>query len=318
MIKRGDKGENVKQLQIFLGIPADGDFGPMTEKAVKEWQSKNNLSDDGIVGPKTLRAMGLIDTHINEEKEDLGDDTIRHGELVINQAFMPKDEYFPGPTKKSWFFLHHTAGWNNPYKTIRNWSNDKRGAVATEFCIGGQKITNNDAQFDGEVVQAFPEGGYGWHLAVGRRPVHTHSVGVEVNCFGQLTQGGYYKRSSHGKMWISKDPDKFYTYVGTEAHPDQVFDLGRKFRGHQYWHNYTDAQIESLRKLTLYIAERDNIDVTKGLPELIKEKGAFEAFDFRDTDYVENHPGLWTHTNVRKGKVDMYPHPKLVEMLLSL
>ena len=318
MLKRGYKGEHVEELQVFLGIPVDGDFGPMTEKAVKEWQSKNNLYVDGIVGPKTLRAMALIDTDINEEKDNLDSDIITNGDLVIEASHMPKDEYFAGPTDKSWLFWHHTAGWDNPYNTIRHWGNDKRGKVATEFCIGGQKITDCDDKFDGDIVQAFPKGGYGWHLAVGRRPIHTHSIGIEVNCFGQLTQGGYYKRSSNGKKWISKKSDTFYTYVGTEAHPDQVCDLGRKFRGHQFWHNYTDKQIESLRKLSLYIAERDNIDITKGLPELVKEKGAFEAFSFYDVSYAEKHPGLWNHTNVRRGKVDMYPHPKLVEMMLSL
>jgi hypothetical protein len=27
---------------------------------------------------------------------------------------------------------------------------------------------------------------------------------------------------------------------------------------------------------------------------------------------------LYTHTNVIRGKVDMYPHPDLIDMLLSL
>ena len=317
MLKRGDTGEDVKQLQIFLEVKVDGWFGAETEKSVKEWQLKNNLYVDGIVGPKTLRAMALIDTHINEEGSDLDNNITTNRGLVIEKSYMPKDEYFAGPTDKSWLFWHHTAGWNNPYSTIRDWGNDSRGKVATEFCIGGQKITNCDAKFDGDVVQAFPEGGYGWHLAVGRRPVHTHSIGIEVNCFGQLTKGGYYKGTSNGKKWIVKDSDKFYTYVGTEAHSDQVYDLGREFRGHQFWHNYTDQQIESLKNLSLYIADRDNIDIRKGLPELMKERGAFEAFSFCDVAYVEKHPGLWNHTNVRRGKVDMYPHHKLVEMMLS-
>lgn len=314
MLRLGSKGSDVKQLQLFLGLKADGDFGPITERAVKEWQSKNNLVNDGIVGPRTLSAMGLVDTNISSGNEDLDNDSVVRGGLVINKAFMPKDEYYAGPTEKRWLFWHHTAGWNNPYKTIRNWGNDTRGRVATEFCLGGQKITDNNNQFDGEVVQAFPEGGYAWHLGVGRKPVHTESVGIEVNCFGQLTKGGYRKN----KTWIEKDRSKFYTYVGTEAHPDQVFDLGYEFRGFQYWHNYSDKQIASLKELTLYIAERDNIDVRKGLPELVRKYGALDAFDFYDVRLVEKNPGLWCHTNVRPGKVDMYPHPKLVEMLLSL
>jgi hypothetical protein len=84
--------------------------------------------------------------------------------LIINRHFLPKGEYLEGPTKKEYLFLHHTAGWNNPYKTIDNWGKDTRGRVATEFVLGGQKVNDNDTQYDGVMVQAFPEGGYGWHL----------------------------------------------------------------------------------------------------------------------------------------------------------
>ena len=41
LLKKGSSGSNVKLLQEFLKITADGDFGPGTEKIVKEWQSKN-------------------------------------------------------------------------------------------------------------------------------------------------------------------------------------------------------------------------------------------------------------------------------------
>jgi hypothetical protein len=238
--------------------------------------------------------------------------------LKKEKHYLPKGEYLAGPTKKEWFFLHHTAGGNSPYSTIDNWARDNRGAVATEFLIGGQRITNSDAQFDGQVVKAFPAGGYGWHLGLGRRKVHTHSVGVELNNFGYLTQGGYYKTVEGKRTWIRKQPGKFYTYVGTEAHPDQVCDLGKKFRGHRYWHNYSDKQLEALKQLCLYVQERDGIDMSKGLPQLIRERGAFEAFDFCDVPYVEANPGLWCHTNVQRGKTDLYPHPKVIEILLSL
>jgi hypothetical protein len=33
---------------------------------------------------------------------------------------------------------------------------------------------------------------------------------------------------------------------------------------------------------------------------------------------AESTPGLYSHTNVLRGKVDMYPHPYLIDMLLSL
>ena len=39
LLKNGSKGEEVKSLQTKLGLVADGNFGPGTEKAIKEWQS---------------------------------------------------------------------------------------------------------------------------------------------------------------------------------------------------------------------------------------------------------------------------------------
>jgi hypothetical protein len=64
LIRRGDKGEKVKKVQRALqrfGFDSkdDGDFGPGTESAVKEFQRRNNLDVDGLVGKGTLIALGL-------------------------------------------------------------------------------------------------------------------------------------------------------------------------------------------------------------------------------------------------------------------
>jgi N-acetyl-anhydromuramyl-L-alanine amidase AmpD len=218
---------------------------------------------------------------------------------------------------KDWIFIHHTAGWDNPFNTISHWARDSRGQVATEFVLGGQKITNNDTEYDGVVVQAFPEGGYGWHLGIGNNIMHRASVGIEVNNFGWLTEGGYYKRIDGDKTWIKKTPGKFYTYVGTEADCKQVVKLEKEFRGYQYWHKYSDRQILELKKLIQYIGERDGIDVRKGLPELVREKGV-EAFDICSVSMCDDTKGLWSHTNCRSTKFDMFPQSELIDMLLSL
>jgi Putative peptidoglycan-binding domain-containing protein len=63
LLKEGNKGNDVKTLQnnlnILLSIKlvVDGTFGVGTTNAVKEYQRKNQLTSDGIVGDKTWNLM---------------------------------------------------------------------------------------------------------------------------------------------------------------------------------------------------------------------------------------------------------------------
>ena len=59
IVKRGHRGPAVRSIQEQLGIPADGVFGPQTERAVKRFQRRHDLVPDGIVGPLTRAALGL-------------------------------------------------------------------------------------------------------------------------------------------------------------------------------------------------------------------------------------------------------------------
>jgi GH25 family lysozyme M1 (1,4-beta-N-acetylmuramidase) len=58
-LRRSDKGQEVTRLQSEVGATADGDYGPKTEKAVKEHQEDNGLLIDGIAGPQTLDSLGI-------------------------------------------------------------------------------------------------------------------------------------------------------------------------------------------------------------------------------------------------------------------
>jgi peptidoglycan hydrolase-like protein with peptidoglycan-binding domain len=53
------RGGGVAALQRALHIPADGKFGPQTERAVKSYQRRHGMAVDGIVGPATRHALGL-------------------------------------------------------------------------------------------------------------------------------------------------------------------------------------------------------------------------------------------------------------------
>jgi len=58
-LKVGVKGEEVKTLQAFLGITADGSFGPMTKATVMKWQALNGLTADGAFGKISRQKAGL-------------------------------------------------------------------------------------------------------------------------------------------------------------------------------------------------------------------------------------------------------------------
>jgi hypothetical protein len=290
VLKKGSKGESVKTLQDFLKIAVDGDFGPKTESAVKSYQKKNGLVVDGVVGPKTWAHMGILNTDNAENIEVIK-------ALEIKKHYMPVGTYFPGPVKKQWIFLHHTAGWENPYQVADMWARDNRGNVATEFVLGGPSVKDGNTKFDGELVQAFPEGGYGWHTGTGNSVMHRNSVAIEVCNMGQIVNGK--------------------TYVNTPADPNQIVKLAKPFRGFQFWHKYSDAQIETLKQWILFIADKYDIDPRVGLVEYVKARGA-DGFDVLDLDRANKTPGMYSHTNIIRGKVDMFPQQELIDMLLSL
>ena len=60
LLKQGTRGDAVKKLQEKLAVSADAQFGPGTEKAVRDYQQKNGLVADGIAGPATLAHMKLF------------------------------------------------------------------------------------------------------------------------------------------------------------------------------------------------------------------------------------------------------------------
>ena len=66
--RQGSTGDAVRTIQTklsnwgYFSGAIDGIYGPKTEEAVKYFQRKNGLTADGVVGPATLRALGMSTT----------------------------------------------------------------------------------------------------------------------------------------------------------------------------------------------------------------------------------------------------------------
>ncbi len=101
----GSTGELVEALQRTLNarltpsmnIAADGDFGPMTQKAVTAFQRQSGLKETGVVDPATWQALGTLIT----EEAPVADPDVVNAEVPAKRS---QDELHGPPivTCKGW------------------------------------------------------------------------------------------------------------------------------------------------------------------------------------------------------------------------
>lgn len=100
-LKLGSKCDAVKRVQAKVGAIQDGDFGLKTEALVKEWQKRNKLTVDGIVGPKTWGKMfGL-----SAEAKAISDSVV----------YCPIEKHITVSPNRSikYIVVHYTAGFSS-------------------------------------------------------------------------------------------------------------------------------------------------------------------------------------------------------------
>jgi len=216
--------------------------------------------------------------------------------MNIIQTSFPESQYVKELHPKKQIYLHHTAGNNSGTNVFKWWaSNPER--VATCVAIAGPGSTDGD----GKIVQGFSSKYWAYHLGVRRNVfdafgvpftnLDKNSIGIEICNWGQLSHTG----------------GKFYNYVGGEVPADQVIKLDVPYKRHVYFHNYSDAQIESVKDLLLLWKDR------YGIP--LKYNEDIWTVTQRA---LRGEAGVFTHNSVRADKVDIYPHPKMIQMLKSL
>lgn len=204
----------------------------------------------------------------------------------MNIKQTPFKGYNKEESTKKQIYLHHTAGGADGASTFKFWDSDPLN-VGT--CVAISR--------SGEIVQGFDSKYWAYHL--GLKSSHflglpyvnldKNSIGIEICNWGYLTQKG----------------TKFYNYVGKEV--KDVCKLDTPYKGYTYFENYTKEQIASVKELLLLWRDKYAIDLTYNEDIWQVTKRA-----------LSGKSGVFTHNSVRKDKIDVYPHPLLIEMLNDL
>lgn len=291
MAKLGDKGAEVTEVQKLLSMLGydliiDGSFGDKTARSLQAFQKKMGLVVDGVAGPKTIEALKAAQKRT--AKEEKGQPVAKnYGTLSIETKYqLDPTQYLKQTTAKNKIFIHFTAGGPSAPNVIKYWDSDEP-RVATAFVIDGEK---------GQIFECFNPDYWSFHLGVKgtNGALDKSSIGIEICAWGPLTKKG----------------DKFYTYVNTVVPDDQVYELENPFRGFKYFHKVSDEQFNQLEQLLEFLITQYDIPVQKSFD--------VSWFEFNQELIDKKTPGIWTHTNVRKDKSDMYPDQKLIDMLNRL
>jgi len=318
------KGDDVKWIQSklkeygFHKGKVDGIFGQDTLISVTNFQRKMRIKVDGIVGKQTWIQISNFNNVVEEVKKEVLDIPLKvsftdDSGLKIYDCLLEDNEYYKELTQKDTIFLHHTAGGSRPDWSIGGWERDfikdKNGdpvldedgnpkplRVATSYLIGRSSSSKVDTLWDGKILRAFDDRYWAYHLGISKnsKNMNSRSIGIEICNYGPLTQG--------------KD-GRFYNYVNRPINDEDVVELDNPFRGFKHYEKYTDAQIESTRKLIIYLQKRWNIEIDKGI---------YDEDWFNYNEKWISNGGLRSHTQVRSDKFDIFPQKEMIQMLNSL
>lgn len=224
---------------------------------------------------------------------------------------LSEGSYYQESIPKDSIFIRHTSGYYRPDWVINSWGRDRTESTnkirsGSAFVIGGKNEgIPKGGKFDGLIYKAFDPNMWAHHLFIKAKNntfLNQKSIGIELCNYGELT------KTSKGE---------FYTSTNIKIDTENVTILEDSFRGERYFHSYTNAQIESLYNLLVYLGDRFEINLKKGLQTNIQKLGVPKAFDLSETA-IQGSPGVWSHSNVRVDKISCYPHPDLIKTILSL
>lgn len=210
--------------------------------------------------------------------------------LDIKQYLLNDNQYYFDNIRKNKIILHHTAGGGRAESVIDYWNMSKE-RIATQYVISRS----------GEIFRCMIDDRFwAWHLGL-------EDVTTEFNTYFNSTSIGI-ELCAYG--FLEKRGNEYFNVYNTKVKNEDVCVLDKNFKGHYYYQKYTDEQIASLEKLIEHLLIKHDIQM---------KNTCFDIHDFFYSDsFKRDDRTIYTHSNIRKDKTDVFPQPSLIEMINDL
>lgn len=212
--------------------------------------------------------------------------------MEIIKKFISENQYYKVEQPKKILVLHHTVSGVGVDGDI-NWWEKTPEKVGTPFIIAR----------DGKIYQTFDEKYWIHHLGIKQWMLDKFKSGVSNDRLNQLSIG--IELDSWGGL-ILKD-GKWLNGAGAEMKKEDIVVYDKEFRGFKAFERYSNAQIESARRLLIFLGTKYGIDLNYN----------DQIFDFNDKALKGFH-GVWSHVSYRPDKSDCHPQTELISMLKGL
>lgn len=216
--------------------------------------------------------------------------------MNVKNINFPENQYYKDVQIKTQIVLHHTVSDPmSPIGDINSWLSTP-DRISTYIILG----------YDGTIYKCFKSNEWGHHLGIKaidlkklgfkdynirNTLLNKQSIGIEIDSWGGLTKKG----------------DVFYNAYNKPI--DKKLEIEEvDWRGYKYFQKYSDAQLKTLSELLPILMKEYSID-NYGLKD--------GNFDVR-MDALNGKSGIFSHSNYRKDKSDLYPDKKLIEILKKI
>lgn len=203
VLKKGDKGEEVKILQKALnepkngnyGIKVDGDFGAKTDNIVRQFQNKKGLYADGIVGNKTWQALGVIQS----ENEKSVDSSVLYSPLNVHIT-----KYQNRPI--TYIAIHYTAGGSSKKGNALNVKKvfQSRNASA-DFCVDDETMVQFNPDLKNYYCWAVGDKKYKYSKGGSLYGKATNRNTISIEMCSNLKKGTSAQAANHEGWYLTEE-----------------------------------------------------------------------------------------------------------------